>query len=446
MSKLPQSLIQTLTRTLLLIFSIAFLLGTGISIYVVQSEYDELLDVALITKAQLMLPLLSAEQSLPDGSPLHDFSQIAGLNVEEDEKAVFWLVDENDKVLRQSDYMNPGLDPTKVTKPAYSTLDGYRFFVTQSDPFGYRLKIGESLTERNEAALDSLLGQGFSMATLVLIAFVVMRRSIGQVQSSVINLSNEIGQKDERNLSPIDPSTSFKEMVPAVETINALMARLEKAVETERSFATNAAHELRTPLAVSLAHTQRLMAATKDPNLVDRAKEIELGLKKLIHLVERLLQFSRAQSGLGTSTQKTDANIVIRLVFSELTRGESPANGFNVTMPEGEFLSAIDPDALAILLSNLIDNAKKHSTGDAAIELDASEPGVVVIANDCEALSPSDLAKIQTRYVRKSTSIDGYGIGLAIARSLCDQSGASLNIMSPRANSDRGFATVLTLP
>ncbi|MDH5531718.1 MAG: sensor histidine kinase, partial [Paracoccaceae bacterium] len=281
MSKLPQSLIQTLTRTLLLIFSIAFLLGTGISIYVVQREYDELLDVALITKAQLMLPLLSAEQSLPDGSPLHDFSQIAGLNVEEDEKAVFWLVDENDAVLRHSEYMRPGLDPAKVTKPAYSTVDGYRFFVTQPDPFGYRLKIGEPLTERNKAALDSLLGIGFSEVTLVLIAFVVLRRSIGQVQGSVISLSNEIGQKDERNLSPIDPSTSFKEMVPAVETINALMARLEKAVETERSFATNAAHELRTPLAVSLAHTQRLMAATKDPDLVDRAKEIELGLKKL---------------------------------------------------------------------------------------------------------------------------------------------------------------------
>ncbi|MCB2134379.1 MAG: HAMP domain-containing histidine kinase [Rhodobacteraceae bacterium] len=446
MSTKARSLSRILTRTLLLALGVALTLGTAISVYIAQAEYDELLDVALITKAQLMLPLLSAEESLPAAAPRHDFSQIPGLNVDENEKAVFWLTDTSGAILRQSEYSRADLDPADVTQPGFSTLKGYRFFVTEANTNGHMLKVGEPLVERNEAALDSLMGIAFSMAVLSLVAFAVMRRSIVQVQASVARLSSDIGRRDEHNLAPIDATGALGEMTPAVDTVNALMARLSKAVEAERSFATNAAHELRTPLAVSLAHTQRLKAATTDPALQDRAGAIEAGLKKLIHLVERLLQFSRAQSGLGAAEETSDANAVIRLLLTEVAERSDGTRAFDVTMPEGQFLSSIDPDALAIILSNLIDNAVKYGRPGAPVTLDAASPGQVTVANDCDPLTADDLAKINQRFIRRSSAMDGYGIGLSIVHSLCAQSGASVVFRSPRPGSDGGFAATLTLP
>jgi two-component system OmpR family sensor kinase len=224
------------------------------------------------------------------------------------------------------------------------------------------------------------------------------------------------------------------------------MARLEAAVEVERRFATNAAHELRTPLAESLAQTQRLRSMGTDPGVSDRAVQIEAGLKKLIHLVERLLQFSRAQSGLGKLDKATDANQVIRLLFQEAQDRHAGQTRIETHMPEGTFMSSIDPDALAIILSNLIDNAVKHGVAAKPVVLDARHPGQVAISNDCGTLSAEDLAKIKSRFTRRTKAVKGYGIGLSIVEMLCAQSGARLDLASPLPQSKSGFRAVLRLP
>lgn len=446
MIKPNKSLAQSLIRPLLLACSLAFLVGTSLSVYIVKVEYDELLDLSLEHKAELLLPLMSTEYDLNPNTTSDPLGQIEGSGFDLEEKASFWLVDANNQVIAQSRHMPAGLNHNIADKFGYFDSPTHRYFTTGRNDQGKRIVIAEPLVERNEAVMGSLLGIAFSMLLLVVIAFVVMRLAIRNVQRTITRLSDTIRQKNENNLTPIDPAMTFSELSPATETINDLMARLGKAIEAERDFATNAAHELRTPLAISLAHTQLLKAETSDAVLLERTSEIETGLKRLIHLVERLLQLSRAQSGLGTCEISSDANVVTTLLFKEASQRSDAHHRIIGHPPAGRFFSSVDADALAIILSNLIDNALKHSPPGSMVTLDGQTAGKIVISNDCDPLPAQDIQNIQQRHKRQSTTKDGFGLGMAIVRMLCDQSGSQLTIQSPISGQKRGMAVILQIP
>ena len=435
-----------LLRPLLIGCTAAFILGTALSVYIVRAEYDELLDLSLKAKAELLLPLVSAEFDLVAFEVSDHLDRVEPNAMASEEKASFWLVDSRNQVIVRSRNMPQGLDHQAGAAGMFLDTDTHRFFSTSQNDFGRRLIIAEPLLERNEVVRDSLVGVSLSMAFLVAIVFAVIRVSIRHLHRAVSQLSTMIAQKSATNLDPIDATASFQEMSPAVETINDLMARLGKAVEAERNFATNAAHELRTPLAVSLAQTQRLKAGLADSALLVKGTEVESGLRKLIHLVERLLQFSRAQSGLGTAEQASNANTVTALMFKEAAQRTDAGHRIVTHPPTGEFTSTIDPDALAIILSNLIDNAIKHSPADTPINLDARTTGQISISNDCSPLSAEEMDRIQQRFMRHSNSKDGFGVGLAIVKTLCEQSGCSMTAQSPCPGTERGMIVTLVLP
>lgn len=446
MTQHATSLSKMLTRRLLVACGVAFLVGILATNYIARDEYDELLDISLQTKANLLLSLLDKDPPRPSQTRIFDVTLIDDVTLDEDEKSFFWVLDAKDHLSVVSSFMPMESFPDLGKTQGFITQHNFRFYTTKTDPNGNRLHIGEPLTERNEAMRDGLIGTTISMAMIVLIAFGVMRYAITQMQRSVVQLGSEISQKHEGNLTPIDDSQTFVEMAPAVKNLNRLLSRLDKAVQAERSFASTAAHELRTPLAVSLAHTQRLIAQSNQPQVLENAGEIETSLKKLIHQVERLLQFSRAQSGIGTVDHMTDINVVIRLMFDEAMHTIKTDAPLEIHMPEGVFDSSIDPDALAIILSNIMDNACKYSSGAQPVVLDARRPGVICISNDSAPLNDADLSAIRERFIRKSNALDGFGLGLSIVNTLCEQSGTALEIKSPRAGSDRGFSVSLTLP
>ena len=437
------SLLRTLIRSLLVPGLIVILGGVFLVYSLVKEEYDELQDLALTSEAHLLLQIFDRRTPTADFTTLMDFEEATH---EPEERSSFWFLDASGTIIAQSRNADPTLTPLKAPQ-GMSTADSHRFVrLPGAADGGPGVIVARPLIERNEAILDVLTGVVFGFILLGLIftaaVYLTVRRSVVDIAA----LSRNIAGKNENDLSPIDRSTAFAEIVPAIDTLDKLMARLDAALSAERAFATNAAHELRTPLAVSLAHVQRLKTMVQDPAQVEGATEIEKGLKRLIRLIERLLQVSRAQSGLGLQHRATDLTPVIALLLREFRERAQPDRDIVMRPPGGPWLSHVDPDALGIILGNLFENALKYATGADPIHVDAGTPGVVRISNDCAALAPSDLNRITRRFMRNAPMSDGFGLGLSIVQSLCDQSGCSVEVHSPRPDDTRGFMAVLTLP
>src|SRR5690606_9193130 len=133
--------------------------------------------------------------------------------------------------------------------------------------------------------------------------------------------------------------------------------------EAERSFTANSAHELRTPLATALAQVQRLEQELPSGTQQHKARQIEDTLRSLSRLSEKLMQLAKAEGGRLVADTPQDLVPVLALVVDELRRTVQVP--LKLDLPEGRPVSSsLDPDAFAILVRNLIDNALKHGAAD----------------------------------------------------------------------------------
>lgn len=432
-----RSLLRSLLTALALPGIAAILIGCVIVYGLFKDEYDELMDLSLSSKAHLLLQIHERSR-LPADTVFEDTS------LPPDERARFWFLDAGGQVTDKSALADPfplsGLEPGDIM-----TRNGYRVILLASsvDP-GLRIVLAEPLGERNEAMMDVMSAVVLGFVLLGVLSYAAAYLSVRRSAGMVASLSADIARKSEHDLSSIDRTHAFAEIEPAIDTLDMLMLRLNTALEAERAFATNAAHELRTPVAIALAQAQRLRTMADNPAMGARVAEIETGLKRLVRLIERLLQMSRAQSGLGLNAAVTDIAPVIDLLMRELGGGPVPQDRLILRPTTAPWPCRLDPDALGIILGNLFDNALKHGSGP--VTVDAATPGRIVVANDCAPLSETDLAGIKRRYGRRAPTTDGFGLGLSIVQDLCRQSGCGFDFRSPQPGATRGVAVTVTFP
>lgn len=221
-------------------------------------------------------------------------------------------------------------------------------------------------------------------------------------------------------------------------TLNRLLERLRAAFEAERSFAANAAHELRTPLAGAIAQAQRLRSETLDPAAKARAAEIEATLKRLTRL-------ARAEGGRLRLDQSVELRSVARVVAEDLGRMGAPGR-IALSLPETPVMSDLDPDAFGILCRNLVENALRHGVGTAPVEVTLTSDGRLVVSNDGPVLPADVLDRLTARFERAGALTDGSGLGLAIVVAIADRTRSQLVLESPRPGAASGFHASVRLP
>jgi two-component system OmpR family sensor kinase len=235
------------------------------------------------------------------------------------------------------------------------------------------------------------------------------------------------------------------ELQPIARAVDGLIARVRDALEAEQAFAANSAHELRTPIAGSLAQTQRLIAELEASPARDRAMQIETSLLRLKHLSEKLLQLSRAEAGLGGTTVSIDLLPALKVVVDDFRRA-CPPDRLRFTVDQGANLVApMDVDAFGIAVRNLLENALMYGDPTQPIAVSASS-GVVEVANAGPAVPPDKLARLTDRFVRANSHTQGAGLGLAIVESLVRQAGGRIELTSPLVGTAGGFSARIMLP
>ena len=436
----PASLQARLALGLGLTLTVLWLAATAWTMVDLRHEMNEVFDSALKETAQRLLPLAVTE--IINRDPAAGAQTLAPIS-DHEEFFTYIVRDGDGQILMRSHAADPALFPPWAG-PGYATSDTHRFYSEATLRGTIRLTVAEPLAERRGVARDLAMRLGVPLLLVLpltlIIVVVVVRLGLGGLR----RLKADLTRRGARDLSPVPRTGLTTDLRPLADTVNDLLTRLSAAFEAERGFAANAAHELRTPLAGAIAQAQRLRSETADTQAAERAGAIEATLKRLTRASERLMQLARAEGGRLRADTPADLRPVLRVIADEIARALESGR-LDLDLPERAVLSDLDPDALAIVARNLIDNALRHGAAGRPVQITLHSDGQLSVANDGPPVPAETLGRLTKRFARAGSS-EGSGLGLAIVAAIARRAGGTLSLHSPRPDSDSGFEAVVRIP
>jgi two-component system OmpR family sensor kinase len=419
-----------------------WLVGSVAAALLTRFEVNERLDYALEEVAQRLIPV--ADGSLAEPEALR--SLLGHILPAMDPRAIaYQILGDNGKLVLGSPNA-PAQPFYGVPRPGFADTPHYRVYTMSVAQGQSWLEVAEPRVHRDEA-----LGRAVELLVLPLLAFlplcwIVIRWAVRRSFWPLIRLQSEIGTRSGSNLAQIPDLEFPTELLPIHTAVNRLLERLERALITERQFAANSAHELRTPIAGALAQMQVLSAQLADPRHAERASLIIRQIKGLGELTEKLLQLSRAGAGLALTREPVDLLPVLKILVDEFRRQDTLEDRLNLNLGNNpEFIVKSDVDVLGIAIRNLLENAVRYGSPDEPIHVFV-RGRIIGVASDGPPVS-ADLLPILTQPFQRGTTVgQGRGLGLAIANSIMQQVGGSLRLSSPPAGRPERFEALLIFP
>lgn len=405
-------------------------------------EMNKVFDSALEETAQRILPL--AVLDIVDREEDDEETYVATLH-QHDEYFTYVVRDANGDVLIRSHSADLAIFPP-FTTTGFADTPTHRLYFDAALQGSITIAVAEPLAVRQAMARGLLLRLA---GPLVLILPLSLLGVWGVVRASTASLRafrSDIEARGSGDLTPVAAGNIPLEMRPVAQAVNHLLDRLKRALEAERSFTANSAHELRTPVAAALAQTQRLIAETRDRATRNRARQIETALQRLSRLSEKLMQLARAEGGRLQAPEPVNIATILNLVIDDMKSRAGTGEKIETRVPDAAVMSCIDPDAFAIVARNLVENALKHGTPGKAVKVTLSGKGVLSVVNEGPVTPPDILARLSQPFERGQTLADGSGMGLAIVRAIAAGTGGRVELVSPLPGGQSGFEARFILP
>jgi two-component system OmpR family sensor kinase len=438
--KAPQSLQGRLGLWLGLALTVVWIAAASVTSLIARQEMEEVFDSALQETAQRILPIAVVDIL---GREEEGISQRLAAIRGHDESFTYIVRDDQDRILLRSHAADPAVFPawdgTGFRKTAL-----HRLYSDEAVQGTIRITVAEPLVHRASVGRELQMGLGLPLLVVLPVALLAIVLVVRASLAPLRQFRDRLAARGVRDLSPVTLGDLPTEIAPVADTMNGLLARLSAAFEAERSFAANAAHELRTPLAGAIAQAQRLQAETQDADAKARAGEIEATLKRLTRLSERLMQLARAEGGRLRRDEAADLRPIARILADDLSRTTGPGR-IVLALPDSAVMSDLDPDAFAILLRNLVENALRHGKADCPVEVSLWADGTLIVANDGPVVAAGDLVRLTNRFERAPSSGDGSGLGLAIVAAIAERTQSRLELRSPRSSGSSGFEARFTV-
>jgi two-component system OmpR family sensor kinase len=308
---------------------------------------------------------------------------------------------------------------------------------------------GASLADRDDA-LRQLLAQLLIVAPVALLisgalGYWLAGAALSPVEEMRSKAAAISGAEPGRRL-PVGKADD--ELRRLAETLNAMLARLERAIERERGFVADASHELRTPLALMKAELDLALRKPRSgPELEDALRSAAAETDRLVRLAQDLLVLAQADDGRlplrRDELRAADLLSTVQEAFQ--ARAEESGRPIQTEAPNGVALSG-DRLRLEQALGNLVDNAFRY--GDGAVRLSAIDADGRIelhVLDEGEGFPPEFLPHAFERFGRADTArtSGGAGLGLALAAAIAEAHRGSAHA----ANRDSGGADVwLSIP
>lgn len=321
---------------------------------------------------------------------------------------------------------NPAVDlPLPETlPPGLQSIEqsgvGWRAMVTQNAA-GQRFAVAQRMTVRDEVARDAALLTLLPLVVLVPVLLLIVGFVLRRAFAPMTAMSAEVDRLDGTQLAALDERHVLLEALPLVQAVNRLMRRLAIVIEQQRRLVSDAAHELRTPVAALIVQADNVQHVNLPAEAKTRMSALQQGLARMSSLIEQLLSFARVQGVASPTPQRLDLNALVRSAIED-TLPMAQAKGVDLgclrldpVTVHGDLLHA------HALVRNAIDNAVRYTSSGGAVDVVLATHGndaCFIVEDTGPGIAPGDIERVFEPFVRVLGNQEaGSGLGLAIARS-----------------------------
>ncbi len=405
----------------------AWLATMVFSFFDAHHEVNELFDAQLAQAAQTLLALASHDE----GDDIQDLGDV-GHKYQRRLRFQIWHGD--GKLLMRS--KNAPETALTATDGFSETRDGdghWRHFSRWNEGRSLQVQVSENHYIRDDLighiAWRLLFPALFGLPLIGLWVWLATRHGL----ASLDGIARQIACRDPQQLQPVTPAAAPEEIRPMLEALNGLFKRVEEALQAERRFTADAAHELRTPFAALQTQLQVAQRA-RDSDERDRSLEqLQSGLTRASHLVDQMLQLARLdpESGLP-DPQPVDLAMLAEAMCAELGPQILDKNlDFALDAAPGCIVTG-QSEWLRVLIRNLIDNAIRYTpdSGTLHVSVSRADGCCRLCVNDSgPGIPASERDAVLRRFHRLDQgSQPGSGLGLAIAARIAELHGAELDL------------------
>jgi len=320
-----------------------------------------------------------------------------------------------------------------------------------SDPGPILIQVAETLNKRHILADEILLGMLWPELLLIVLVGVLVWYGVERGLRPLAALQREISRRSHRDLSPLAEHNVPGEVRALIHAMNGLLARLSEAMSAQQRFVSDAAHQLRTPLAGLKTQTELALRQHDLSEVRHTLQHLNTATGRTTHLVNQLLSLARAEPGAVRAHALTALNLddLARATTTEWVPRAIERN-IDLGFDDTQAAAGIEGDALLIreLLGNLLDNAIRYTPSGGRVTVRvAGERGQVVLSveDNGPGIPPAERERVFERFHRVlGSGAEGCGLGLAIVREIAQSHNAKTHL-GPGAGGS-GTRVTVTFP
>jgi len=298
------------------------------------------------------------------------------------------------------------------------------------------VQVGETLSRRMALASRSTLAIVIPMLLMTLTAAAAIAYGVRRGLKPLGRLRDRLSARKVFDLSPVPLEGTPAELRPFLDEINSLLQRLAEAVEAQSRFVSDAAHQLRTPIAGIRAQAEAALASARHEDAQRALVRIAQSTQTMGDLVQKLLILARVDVAENTlHLNRVDGAEVVRAVAREWAP-QALDKGVEIGFESsgGEAWVMGDAQLLREMLANLIDNALRYGGTRITLTVRSSEQGVTWrVVDNGPGIPEQQRAAVFAPFHRLSSGVDGAGLGLTIVQRIAHLHGAGVSLDTAEA-------------
>ncbi|MBI4756654.1 MAG: sensor histidine kinase N-terminal domain-containing protein [Betaproteobacteria bacterium] len=406
-------------------------------------EIDELFDAQLAQAAQTLLAVATVEEDMDDDMA----GEVAGSAHEYQRNLRFQLWDRSGRLLLRS--ANAPSTPMAAHEGFSDAPQGgerWHYLSVWDPDHKFRVQVGESHKIRDELTSNIVWRLMSPILVMLPVLAAGLWIAIGRALRPLEVVTGHLGRLDPEDLQPIEDCGTPTEIRPLVEALNHLLGRVSQALEHERRFTADAAHELRTPLATLKAQVHVALRATDEAQRRAALEQLRAGVDRGARLVDQLLTLARldparppgaagAEPASGHASTAGSGPLDLSALAQEVCAEQGAAA---LARHQNLELDAEAPawvsgraELLHILLRNLMDNAIRYTPEGGSVTVRV-EPGTTVrleVVDTGPGIPEAQRDFALQRFHRLSgQDTEGSGLGLSIVQRIVELHDAHLRL------------------